>query len=121
MDRPLFDEGAVAFASLALEEARGALVNVDVGPDAKGAAVLALTVAPWPRGIFRKEGVHHLAAVILAAVASPYLLFVSCQPRQLIFELRHADLIRLKGEESRQWRVVLIKARIFPKLTPSDF
>ena len=114
MDRPLVGEGASATAGLGLKKARSVLVPLNVAPD-------AIISIPRSRGLFRGGGIRLRAAVILAAVARPYLLSVLRHFRQLIPAPWHEDLSRLGEESGRVWRDVLIKVPILLRLTPSGW
>ena len=87
MDRPLFDEGSVGRPRLAVRNARGALVYMNVGPDAKRATAVFQIAAPWSWGRVGKVGSRHRTAGISAAVAGLYLPSISRHFRQLTFEL----------------------------------
>ena len=97
----LFNEGAFALARLALKSVQGTLVNMNVDPDAERAAVATHIAALFLRGLLRHGGTPHLAAVISAAAARPYLLSVSRRPHQVISVLRGADSIRLDWESGK--------------------
>ena len=58
---------------------------MDVGPDAKRAAVVALYMGPWTRGQIEKIGTCHFAVVIPAAVVRPHVASISRQHYEAIF------------------------------------
>ena len=54
MSGSLFEKGALALARLALRNVRKALVNVDVVPQAKRTALVALLAIPRPEDLVKR-------------------------------------------------------------------
>ena len=67
----LFGEWASALFWLAPKSARGALVHVDVAPEAKRTALVALLAIPGTGDLVKRAGTHHLTVAIPAAAAWP--------------------------------------------------
>ena len=103
-----FEGGEVAPARLALRNAREALSNVDVAPEAKRTAVAATFAIPLTRDLIKEAGTHHLVVVISVAGDRPYLPSISRRLRQAIFDLRLADLTCLEGADGLLFREVLV-------------
>ena len=119
MSDPLFEEGSFALASWAVRNARNSLVSHMATHEEKRTSVVALLAIPWSRELIRKVGTHQITAVISAAAARPSLSEISRRLRQTIWELWHADLTHLEGEDGRLWRDVLVKAHLFARLSPA--
>ena len=119
MSDPLFEEASLALAAWAVRNARNSLVNHMATHEEKRTSVVALLAIPWSRELIRKVGTHQITAVISAAAARPSLSEISRRLRQTIWELWHADLTHLEGEDGRLWRDVLVKAHLFARLSPA--